>query len=379
MMTVPEDPRSQSGSSPTRSSGPFEVTIAGAGVAGIEAAIALTKRAPGRIRLTLVAPDDRLRFRPGLVLEPFGSSNVDGYSVELIARALGAELLCDRLSWVDRSGQMVHTEGGRSLHFDALALCLGAEPRPCCEDAIAIGDRAGDRLRNLLYDIRDGRVKRVVFLAAGPTVWPLPLYELALMTAARAADDSPDVEITLITTERAPLEIFGEEASRRVSELLSDRGIEVVCSADPATAPPGADRVVVLPELFGPNVPGLPRAAHGFIPIDRHCRVRGTERVFAAGDATDFAVKHGGIAAQQADVVADSIAALAGAPVRASEFRPTIHGLLLTGGEPCYLSARLTGGHAFGSELRAEATWAPPSKVAAGHLGPFLEQLGYQA
>jgi hypothetical protein len=167
----------------------------------------------------------------------------------------------------------------------------------------------------------------VVFLAAGRTAWPLPLYELALMTAARAPDDSPGVGIGLITTERAPLQIFGDEASH----------------------------------------------------IDRHCRVRGTENVFAAGDATDFAVKHGGIAAQQADVVADSIAALAGAPVSPTQFRPTIHGILLTGGEPCYLSARLTGGHPFGSELRAEPTWAPASKVAARHLGPFLEQLGYEA
>jgi glycine/D-amino acid oxidase-like deaminating enzyme len=92
-----------------RGPGPFEVIIAGAGVAGLETAIALTKRAPGCIRLTLVAPDDRLRFRPGLVLGPFGGSNGDGYSLELIARE------------------------------------LGAEPRPRYEDAITIGDRAGDR------------------------------------------------------------------------------------------------------------------------------------------------------------------------------------------------------------------------------------------
>ena len=61
---------------------------------------------------------------------------------------------------------------------------------------------------------------------------------------------------------------------------------------------------------------GLPAALNDFIPVDRHCQVRGVERVYAAGDATDFAIKHGGIAAQQADAAAEAIAALAGAPVK---------------------------------------------------------------
>ena len=104
--------------------------------------------------------------------------------------------------------------------------------------------------------------------------------------------------------------------------------------------------------------------------------VRGVERVYAAGDATDFAVKHGGIAAQQADAAAESIAALAGAPVKPRPFHPTIQGMLLTGAEPYYLSAWIIGGQAFGSQLTSEATWAPPSKIAAKHLVPYLEQIG---
>ena len=89
----------------------------------------------------------------------------------------------------------------------------------------------------------------------------------------------------------------------------------------------------------------------GFIPIDAHCRIRGLEREFAAGDATDFSIKHGGIASQQADAAADAIAALAGAPVAPQPFRPVIHGVLLTGEQPRYLSAQITGGHGFSSEV----------------------------
>jgi sulfide:quinone oxidoreductase len=97
--------------------------------------------------------------------------------------------------------------------------------------------------------------------------------------------------------------------------------------------------------------------------------------MYAAGDATDFAVKHGGIASQQADVVAQSIAALAGAAVTPEPFHPVIHGMLLTGERPRYLTARITGGHGFSSEISDTPTWSPPNKIAARYLAPLLERL----
>ena len=69
-----------------------------------------------------------------------------------------------------------------------------------------------------------------------------------------------------------------------------------------------------------PGVPGGP--VGGFIPVDVRCKVPGIERVWAAGDATDFAIKHGGIAAQQADVAAQAIAALAGVARQPAPFDP---------------------------------------------------------
>ncbi len=64
------------------------------------------------------------------------------------------------------------------------------------------------------------------------------------------------------------------------------------------------DRVIALPELFGPEVRGIPLGDHGFIRVDPYCRVPDVERIYAAGDATDFPIKHGGIGSQQADVAA---------------------------------------------------------------------------
>jgi sulfide:quinone oxidoreductase len=135
------------------------------------------------------------------------------------------------------------------------------------------------------------------------------------------------------------------------------------------------DRVVALPELYGPAVRGLPAAEHGFIPVDAHSQVRGVPGVYAAGDAVDFAIKHGGISAEQADAAAEAIAALAGAAVEPQPFKPSICGMLLTGGAPRYMRAHIAGGHGFSSEVSQRPLWSPPRKIVARHLGPRLEQV----
>ena len=99
-----------------------------------------------------------------------------------------------------------------------------------------------------------------------------------------------------------------------------------------------------MPRLAGPDLPGLVGHAHGFIPVDARCGVPGTDgQVFAAGDAIAFPVKHGGLAAQQADTAAAAIARLAGGDVEAAPFSPQLRGKLLTGGKPLYLARGSSG------------------------------------
>jgi sulfide:quinone oxidoreductase len=219
--------------------------------------------------------------------------------------------------------------------------------------------------------------------------WPLPIYELALMTAQRAYDMNAQTSITLVTPEDAPLAIFGDEVSNGVQRLLEDNGILTIAAAHCETPAPGEltlhpggrtlnfERIVALPELFGPSTPGVPKGSPGgFIPIDSHCQVRGLERVWAAGDATDFAVKHGGIAAQQADSAARAIASLAGAPVQPEPFHPIIRAVLISLDKPKYLSAHITGGHGSSSEISDTPSWSAVGKIDAKYLAPFLEQRG---
>ena len=52
---------------------PLRVVIAGGGVAGLEAMLALRELAGDRVDIELLSPSDEFVYRPMLVAEPFGS------------------------------------------------------------------------------------------------------------------------------------------------------------------------------------------------------------------------------------------------------------------------------------------------------------------
>ena len=368
--------------------GTFRVVIAGGGVASLEAALALHALAGEEVAVRLLAPDPQMAYRPMTVGEPFSLPPARSHSVALIAERAGAEVIADRFAHVDVAGRIAHTEGGAELHYDALIVAVGARPRAPFAHGIVLDDRRMDELfRGIVQDVEGGYVHSIAFVSGARLGWPLPLYELALLSARRAHDFDLEIDITIVTPERAPLEVFGDQASAAVDGLLRDAGIAVVTAAQAQVPAPGrvviapgdrtleADRVIVMPELFGPAVRGLPAAEHGFIPTDPDGRVSGVERVYAAGDATDFPVKQGGLAAQQADTVAAAIAVLAGVADAQPPARPEIHGMLLTGARPLWLAARLAGGRGLDSRVSEEPLWESAGKIDARYLAPCLDAL----
>jgi len=372
-------------SEPTAAGGP-RVLIAGGGVAAMECALALKELAPGLTNTSVIAPNRELVNRPMTVREPFAYPRAQRYQVAPIVRDADAELIADSLAWVDPAKRTVHTEAGAEVPYDMLVLALGARIHARYTHAITIDDRKLDEtLEGLIQDVEGGYAKRIAFIAPGRMAWPLPLYELALMTAGRAFDMDVELSATIITPEDAPLAVFGSAASTAVSERLARAGIEVISSAyaempaegevviNPGDRRLAVDRAVALPELYGPAVRGIPLSEHGFLRTSPHGEVRDLDGVYAAGDCTDFPVKHGGVASQQADAVAEAIAARSGAPITPQPFQPIVHGMLLTDDKPLYLTARITGGHGFSSEVSDTPLWSPPSKIASRFLAPYLE------
>jgi sulfide:quinone oxidoreductase len=364
----------------------LRVVIAGGGVAALEAALALRDLAPDQTDVTVIAPNSEFVYRPMTVREPFAYPRARRYPLATIMHDASAKLLAGELAWVEPVKQLVHTKAEEEVPYDALVLALGARARPRYEHALTIDDsRLDETLHGLIQDIEGDFIHRLAFVIPGRMAWPLPVYELALMTAGRAYDMNIELHVTIVTPEDTPLAIFGAAATKAVGELLARTQVQMITSAY-AEVPthrevvihPGdrrieVDRVIALPELSGPSIRGLHAGEHGFIRVNPYGQVPDAGPIFAAGDATEFAVKHGGIAAQQADTAACSIAALAGVAVTPEPFQPVIRGMLLTDDRPLYLTSRITGGHGFSSEITDTPTWSPPTKIAAKYLAPYLD------
>jgi len=365
----------------------FSVLIAGGGVAALEAALALGELGEGRIQVELLAPEPSFWYRPVAVAEPFERGEVLHFELGQVAGAAGAGLTLDALAAVDGSRREARTEAGTAIPYDALLIACGAVPKTAVPGAITFrGPADTERVKALLGELERGEVSRLAFAVPWGSVWALPAYELALLTAARLeAYRIRNVELTLVTPEDEPLQLFGRSASDAVRELLADAGIALVTGTYPVEVHDGglrtvpdrtiaADRVLALPRLQGQPIHGVPQTVEGFVPVDQHGRVIGMDEVFAAGDITTFPVKQGGIAAQQALAAAEAIAALAGVELAPRPFEPVLRGLLLTGSTPRYLRRDMSGGDE--SEWVSEAPiWWPPTKIVGRRLTPFLASL----
>jgi sulfide:quinone oxidoreductase len=364
----------------------LRVVIAGAGVAALEAALALQHLAADRVSVELVAPETDFVYRPLAVAEPFHQGEVRRFPLEALAAAATATLRHGSVVAVEPERKALTLQGGAELAYDVLLVALGARPQEAVAGALTFaGPDSTPDLAALLDRVTAGEIRRIVFTIPSGAAWPMPIYELALLTSEYLVEaGTRGVDLLLVTPEDRPLGLFGPEASGAVAELLSLREIEVMTGVTPKTFEHGvlyavdaaidADAVVALPQLVGPALTGLPHDARGFVPTDDFGWVLGTTDVYAVGDMTQFPVKQGGIATQQADVAASAIAADAGATVYPAPFKPILRGVLLTGFVPRYLRAEAGGGK---SEVDTQPLWWPPAKIVGRYLAPFLaSQLG---
>ncbi len=363
-----------------------QVLVAGGGVAALEATLALRALTEGQVHVELLAPEPQFWYRPLAVAEPFGLGDVRHFDLGDVAQQMGATFTLGELVSVDAARHLAYTSPGGPVPYSTLLVATGARPTAGVRDAITFRGPADTHLvTELLGEIESGSVRHVVFAVPTGAVWSLPVYELALMTAAWVAErEIAGVRLAIVTPEAAPLQLFGRQASDAIAAMLARRGIGLHTGAYAAEARPGelllvgdeivtADRVVALPRLEGARIAGIPQTFEGFVPVDAHGRVTGLEDVYAAGDITTFAVKQGGIAAQQAEAAAEAIAADAGVALTPRPFSPVLRGLLLTGAEPRFLHSELEGSAE--GWVSAEPLWWPPAKIVGRHLSPFLAGL----
>jgi sulfide:quinone oxidoreductase len=233
----------------------------------------------------------------------------------------------------------------------------------------------------LLRDLEEGYVKRVAFVIPPGPVWPLPAYELALMTSREVwSMGINDTQITVITPEAIPLARFGSAAAIALREELKAAAVRL----DAATTPRvnrdhdlkivlqptvdalQVDRVIALPGLQGPRIPGSTQDKDGFIPVNYVSRMRDSTDIWAAGDAIAYPIKFGGLATQQADMIAADIAARVGARPTPTPAGLHLQGMLITGAAPRPLAANAP------AIVARAPLWQPADKIYDKYLTPYL-------
>ena len=372
-----------------QSRGDAQILIVGGGFAAVEAALALRALVGRRLTLTLLAPEAVFRYRAAATAEPFDLAPSRCYDLAAIAGDLDADFYESRLEAVASRKHFVRTASGARLGYDALILGTGARPVVGVPGALTFRDQRDiPALKRLLSGLQAGRIRKIVFAVPPRGTWALPVYELAMLWARHAREGGLPTECTLVTPEPEPLALFGGEASGLVRGLLEERGVRFVGEAAAESVHRdgslwlrsgeviAADRVVAAPELRGRRFTGVPANPSGFVPVDTAGRVEGLDDVYAAGDMTTFPIKQGGVAAQEADAIAQTIAAGLGVTVKHVRPPRVLHARVLGGDHPVLLRTEFDwrGQPTRAALVRAdEERGAKAAKVVGRYLVPYLE------
>ena len=366
--------------------------VAGGGYGGLETALALKDALAERVEITLLTPAVDLTYRPLSSGAPFVREPLRTIDVHHLAAERGMRVVLDELVNVQDDECRVLTHDGELVDFDALVIAVGAHERGLAPPLITWGqypDQA--QLGALLDDLAAGTVKSVAVTIPAGAGWPLAGYEAALILAWTASHLAPaPVSVTVITAEERPASGLGPQAADWVSRTLADAGVEVLSSsvthsftAEQDTHDRGGghtvrvtlgdpaheitvDRVLCVPESFGPDVSGLPSAPHGFLPTGVDGRVVDSDRVWALGDATQRALKHSIITAAEADAVASSIIETLGLGEPSGASLPALHGILVDAPEQRWWDANRE--HLHDEQMASRCLWWPPEEALGAHL-----------
>jgi sulfide:quinone oxidoreductase len=334
-MRFPHSADSRFPCAPGGRNSPLHVLIAGGGVAGLETLLALRGLAGELVTLTLIAPDDEFVYHPLTVERPFSVGRMRSVGLPRAAQDADATFVAATAEQVDTDARTVGLSTGERMGYDGLVLAVGAEAIPALDHVMTWDDRShSEMLGGLLRDVEEGYTKRLAIVVPPGPGWPLRGYELALLIREHAYGMSADLELTIVEPDPPTLARAGDRAVQLVAEELEraqisrvsanqltvEREPQLTLVAHPSRRKLRVDRVLAMPMLRGRTIDGIPGDHDGLIEVDAHGRVSGLERVWAAGDCTSLPLKSGGLSAEQADVAAQDIAALAGAAVERRSF-----------------------------------------------------------
>jgi len=312
------------------------IVVLGGGVGGTLAANLLARRLRRRIdagdaSITLVDEGGDHVYQPGFMYIAMGNERAEHLrrpERSLLDRRV--RLTIARADHIDTAERQVELEGGERVGYDWLVVATGSRIVPeeiphFTEEAYHFyGADAAAELRTALDAFEGGRI--VVGIAGMPYKCPPAPLEVTFLIEAelreRGLRDRSEIHYCSPIGRAFTIESVSEMAT----PILAAKGIELhtffnVESIDPdrhvVESLEGEelpyDLLILVPPHRGAKLvieSGLAPAA-GWLPTDPHTlEVRGTERVFALGDATDLPLSKAGSTAHfEAPVVVERIVA----------------------------------------------------------------------
>jgi sulfide:quinone oxidoreductase len=324
-----------------------KVVVLGGGFAGLETIFYLRHTLGDHVRLTLVSDQDYFLFKPNTIYIPFGE-DPEQFKIDLKrpTQRKQIELIQARAEAIDAASKKVLTTAG-DVRYDYLVVATGAAMRPqeipgLREYALTLwtpeemmGLRHG--LERLVADARTGEHQKLLFLVPPNNKCSGPLYELVLMTDTWLNQQGvrDTVGLTWSTYEDGYIQAFGPRLNTVVMDEFTERHVQghrgfVVTGIEPGkvfyqngeTLP--YDLLVSFPPYIAKErFAGLPLDDRGFIHVEPDSRrVRGSDSIFAVGDAADFPIKQAFLALLQGDAAAEQIAAEVEGRKPALKFEP---------------------------------------------------------
>lgn len=309
------------------------LVIVGAGTGGTIVANRMRRRLGADWSITIVDPDPTHLYQPGLLFLPFGKR--DEHKIQKPrARTLrsGIDWVRGAVDRIDPAERKVYA-AGEALPYDFAVIATGTRIRPDLLPGLEGGEwrrtthdfytlEGARALREALARFERGRlVLNVVEMPIKCPVAPLEFLFLA-DDFLRRRGIRDRVELVYAT----PLDaVFTRPlAARLLAGLVRDKGIVVEAELGAAEVDPERrvlrsfderevpyDLLVSIPTHSGAEVIGASGLGNelDFVPTDKHTlEVKGHERLFAIGDATDLpSSKAGSVAHFQAEVLEENL------------------------------------------------------------------------
>lgn len=311
---------------------PARIVILGGGVGGTLTANLLARALrEHEVEITVADRTGKHVYQPGWLYIPFGAEN----ERNLVRSERGLldkriNLAVDDFTRIDPDRRLVVADSGTALHYDYLVIATGSRNVP--EDVPGLAESghhfysapAARALGKALREFTGGTI--VVGVGGLPHRCPPAPLEFLLLLDSELRRSGRRTATELIYTYPIGRPFTIESVSEFVAPVLDERGVTVETYFNLDSVDPAARRIeslegtsldydllVMVPPHRGAEIVSASELGddQGWVPTDRHTlEVKGLERVYAIGDATDLPVSKSGSAAHfQAKVVAERISA----------------------------------------------------------------------